>query len=183
MNASNIEIRPAIVSDASRLNEYVRMIFATSEHLVTRPDEFRSGPFKQRFWISGKTTNPYEVCLVAVCGKDIVGMIDNWTDRRARVSHVTTFAMSVHPDYQQQGIGSRLLSAFIDWVRGNEHLEKIELHVHADNAPAIALYERLGFKKEGVRAKAVRYGKNRFVDDILMAYWPNSSDVENIEGE
>ena len=179
MNTSNIEIRPAIVSDARRLNDYVRTIFATSQHLITLPEEYRTGPFRQRFWIAGKATNPYEICLLAVSGKEIVGMIDSWTDRRARVKHVTTFAMSVHPDWRKQGIGEHLLGSFLGWVRENKRLEKVELHVHADNKAALSLYERLGFKTEGRREQAIRYGKNHFVDDILMAYWPNSSNVEN----
>ncbi len=182
MNMSKIEIRPAIVSDAKRLNDYIRTIFSTSDHLVTLPDEYRTSPLKQRFWIAGKATNPHETCLVAVSGKEIVGMIDSWTDRRARVRHVTTFAMSVHPDWRKQGVGAKLLDQFIAWVRENDRLQKIELHVHADNNGAIALYERFGFKTEGRRERSVRYGKNRFVDDILMAYWPNSSNVENSEG-
>lgn len=183
MTSANIEIRPAIASDARNLNRYVRHIFATSEHLITRPHEFATGPFRQRMWIAGKATNPYETCLIATDGKDIVGMIDSWTDRRERVKHVTTFAMSVHPDWHGQGIGRRLLTSFVDWVRDNDRLEKIELHVHADNESAIALYKKCGFEQEGVRKRAIRYNKNDFTDDILMAYWPNSSDVENIEGE
>lgn len=183
MNTANIEIRSAKVGDARKLNRYIRLIFATSSHLITKPEEFRTGAFQQRMWIAGKVTNPVETCLLAIADKNIVGMIDCWTDRRERVSHVTTLAMSVHPDWQGQGIGTKLLTAFIEWVHHNDTLEKIELHVHADNAAAITLYEKLGFQREGIRRKAVRYGKKDLVDDILMAYWPNSSDVENLEGE
>lgn len=183
MNGANIVIRPAIASDARKLNAYVRHIFETSEHLITRPYEFRTGVFRQRMWIAGKAANPYEICLVAIDGTDIVGMIDSWTDRRERVKHVTTFAMSVHPNWHSQGIGHKLLTSFIDWVRNNPRLEKIQLHVHADNEKALALYEKCGFEQEGVRQRAIRYNKNSFTDDILMAYWPNSSGVENIEGE
>jgi putative acetyltransferase len=40
--------------------------------------------------------------------------------------------------------------------------------VFADNAPAIALYEALGFAHEGRRRSFVRFG-DRYVDDLVMA--------------
>ncbi len=178
MNGPKITVRNAKPADARQMNAYVRDIYATSEHLITLPSEFRTSAFRQRFWIAGKNANPYETCLLATEGTNTIGMLDSWTDRRARVSHVTTFSMSVHRNWRKQGIGTRLLSTFIDWVDQNPRLSKIELHVHADNSPAMRLYESLGFEIEGTRRGAVRYDNNRFVDDILMAYWPNSSNVE-----
>lgn len=178
MKAAKISIRNAKPADARKLNSYIRYIYGASNHLVTKPKEFRARPFKQRFWIAGKASNPFETCLVATIDDKIVGLLDNWTDRRARVKHVTTFAMSVHPDWERQGIGISLLNEFIKWVAENPRLEKIELHVHADNTGAIALYEKVGFTVEGMRKRAIRYDENRFIDDILMAYWPNSSTVE-----
>lgn len=179
MTAANFSIRNAVPVDAKQLNSYIRRIFSTSQHLVTQAQEFRTRPFQQRFWIAGKASNPYETCIVALCDGNIVGMLDSWTDRRARVKHVTTFAMSVDPDWRRRGVGSALLKKFIAWVDKNPHLEKIELHVHADNTAAINLYKKIGFVKEGVRSDAIKYEDGRIIDDILMAYWPHSSSVEN----
>lgn len=178
MTTAKIQIRGAVPSDARQLNRYIRRIYSTSNHLVTKPGEFRTSTFRQRFWIAGKASNPFETCLVAVSDGTIIGMLDSWTDRRARVKHVTTFAMSVDPKHTRQGIGKALLNKFINWVAENPRLERIELHVHADNAAAIALYEKTGFTVEGTRKRAIKYDDNRFIDDILMASWPNSSSVE-----
>ncbi len=178
MMTAKIQIRGAMPSDARQLNHYIQRIYSTSNHLVTKPGEFRIRPFRQRFWIAGKASNPFETCLVALLDGDIIGMLDSWTDRRARVKHVTTFAMSVDPNHARQGIGTLLLDKFTNWVAENPRLDKIELHVHADNAPAIALYKKAGFTVEGTRKRAIKYNDNRFIDDILMAYWPNSSSVE-----
>ena len=178
MKGAKISIRRAKPADARELNGYIGHIYNTSDHLVTKPNEFRTRTFRQRFWIAGKVSNPFETCIVAIDGGKIIGMLDSWTDRRARVKHVTTFAMSVDPDRAKQGIGTALLKQFINWVAKNPRLEKIELHVHADNAAAIALYEKVGFAVEGTRKRAIKYDDNRFIDDILMAYWPNSSNVE-----
>lgn len=180
---SSIEIREAVPADAKKLNQYLRIIFATSDHLITTADEFRVKPIRQRLWIAQKATNPYEICLIATQNKQVVGMLDSWTDTRKRVRHVSTFAMSVHPDSRKQGIGEQLLRRYIGFVAENPRLQKIELHVHENNAPAHALYEKLGFIVEGVRKAAICTKDNHFIDDVLMAYWPNSSSVEVITKE
>jgi len=168
----DIIVRRARVSDARDMNRYIKRTFAESRHLITRAEEFRMGPLRQRFWISRKLSKASETCLVAVADGRIVGMLDNWTDGRSRVRHSTTFAMSVDPDWQRRGIGKKLLSQFIEWVQNHSRLARIELHVHSDNDAAIALYRKMGFCHEGTRIKAVHYEDGREVDDHIMAHWP-----------
>lgn len=167
-----IIIREASPSDAKALNKYMREIYRSAEHLITRPAEFRIGPWRHRFWISKKLSSPIETCLLATTGDQIVGMLDSWTDPRKRVKHSTCFSMSVDANWQRKGIGTTLLQYFIDWVKKHPSLKRIELHVHSDNTHALALYKACGFKLEGTRRKAVKYEDGRVVDDHIMALWP-----------
>jgi len=167
-----VEIREAKPSDARKLTAYIADVFATADHLITRPEEYTRGSFKQRLWISKKLTNPVETCLVALSDGNIIGMIDSWTDRRKRVAHATCFAMSVSESHRQQGIGRALLKEFISWIKAHPSLSRLELHVHSDNYGAIKLYTSMGFELEGVRKSAVRYEDGRVVDDHIMALWP-----------
>lgn len=167
-------IRQARVSDAAPLNNYLRQIYARSDHLITRSAEFRMGTLRQRLWIARKRARQLETCLVAVNGSQIIGMLDSWTDGRKRVRHTATFAMSVHEDHRRKGVGKKLLCHFIDWVQKHDILERIELHVHSDNIAAIELYQSLGFQLEGTRRNAVRYEDGRSVDDHIMVLWPTS---------
>ena len=172
MPKPKVKIREAKPSDGRKLNQYIRSIFDESKHLITRADEFRTGPFKQRMWIAKKQVNPVEICFVASTDSQIVGSLDSWTDRRRRVAHATCFSMSVSPDWRGRGVGRSLLATFVDWVRKHPSLTRIELHVHSDNAAAIKLYESCGFEREGVRRGAVKYEDGRIVDDIIMVLWP-----------
>ncbi|HEV3407295.1 MAG TPA: GNAT family protein, partial [Gaiellaceae bacterium] len=59
-----------------------------------------------------------------------------------------------------------LLAAAEAWAR-DVGVSKLELSVFAHNAPAIALYERLGYRREGVRRRHLRR-RDAFLDVVLM---------------
>jgi len=58
--------------------------------------------------------------------------------------------------YRGHGLGTRLLSACIEkaWRKG---LTRIELEAREDNEAAISLYAKLGFKREALKANAMRF--------------------------
>lgn len=181
----NIRIVEAEPSDAKAMNDYLRDIYTYERHMITRGDEVAFGPASQRKWIKQKQDNPLNSCMIA---KDmdhdgrLVGMLDSWTDTRVRVRHVTCFAMTVHAAYRRKGIGRALLEHFCRWVAAHPVLEKIELHVHADNVGAKTLYDTMGFQLEGRRKEAIRYEDGRIVDDLLMAFWPARPKIYGPEG-
>ena len=173
----SVDISTATPGDAPALNAYIRATYASARHLITRPEEFIMGPWRQRFWIAKRGQDPFALCLLAKENDKIIGMLDCWTDRRKAVQHVTTFAMSVAPAYHRCGVGRMLLSDFITWVQRHKTLEKIELHVHADNIAARSLYKNLGFTEEGMRKGAVMGQDGSYIDDILMGLWPDKKDM------
>lgn len=59
------------------------------------------------------------------------------------------------------------MEAAEEWA-GSIGVRKIELHVFPHNGGALALYERLGYEREGLRRAHYRRGRG-FVDAILMA--------------
>ena len=107
--------------------------------------------------------------LVAVVGERVVGMFGLHTfPHRPRRHHAAAIGMSVHDDWQGQGVGAALMRAGLDLADNWLGLTRLELEVYTDNEPAIHLYERFGFEREGVlRRHAYRDG--RYVDSLLMA--------------
>lgn len=107
--------------------------------------------------------------LVAVDGERVVGMFGLHTfPRRVRRRHVGSIGMVVHDDWQGKGVGTALLRAGVDLADNWHNLLRLELEVYTDNEPAIRLYERFGFEREGtLRQHAFREG--RYVDAYMMA--------------
>jgi len=77
-------------------------------------------------------------------------------------AHITNIA--VLPGLRGQGLGTGLISAMLCDVVVNGH-KSATLEVRCDNYPAIRLYERFGFKCEGVRKKYYDNGKK---DALIM---------------
>ena len=105
--------------------------------------------------------------LVAVIGGKVVGCIglDRFENRR---SHAAQFGIAVHDAYAGRGAGTALIGAVLDLADNWLQLKRIELSVYADNARAIALYERFGFEREG-RYRAYAWRDGAYVDSISMA--------------
>ena len=105
--------------------------------------------------------------LVAVIDGKVIGCVglERFENRR---SHAGYIGMAVHDAYAGRGAGTALMAAVIDLADNWLQLKRLELGVYADNARAIALYERFGFEREGLyRAYAWRDGA--YVDSIAMA--------------
>jgi putative acetyltransferase len=85
-----------------------------------------------------------------------------------RRTHVGTIGMGVHDAYQGRGAGGALLAVLLSMSDRWLGLRRVELTVYADNARAIALYERHGFVREGLhRDFAFRDGV--YIDALSMA--------------
>lgn len=94
---------------------------------VWEPDEHRALIAKGR-------------CLTALCGDRIAGFLT--AEPKKRELHI--WEMSVHPDFQQRGIGAGLIRACqID--AGNAGFRAITLTTFRDFAWNAPFYERLGF--------------------------------------
>ena len=87
---------------------------------------------------------------------------------RLRRQHAANLGISVAPEAQGRGVGTALMQALCDYADGWAQILRIELTVFTDNARAIALYQRFGFRLEGTHVGyALRNGV--FVDTHSMA--------------
>ena len=73
-------------------------------------------------------------------------------------------AIAIHPDHRRAGIAGRLLAHALGEGRALG-CERATLEVRRGNAPAIALYQRAGFRGVHVRA---RYYQDNHEDALVM---------------
>lgn len=106
------------------------------------------------------TTN-YSICQVAVdLSGNVIGAIVVWLI--VDEAHVATIA--VHPDHRHRGVGAALLANALLIAAYRGALSSL-LEVRVSNLPAIKLYERFGYKVDGVRKN---YYQDNQEDALLL---------------
>ena len=117
--------------------------------------------------IKSEINNPLAKYIVALDldNKKIIGFIGAWII----ASEADIVNIAVHPKYRNLGIGSKLLSSFIELGR-NEDWYKITLEVRESNLSAQKLYSKYNFKVDGIRKN---YYEDTKENAILMSHLYN----------
>lgn len=166
--SSAVEIRQARLSDAQMTSAYMHELLAEGLDVYMLPNPAPT-PEKQVGWIGGIEQTPHAFVLVATTGSRVVGVLDFRPETGRGRTASGSFGMSVAHDFRRMGIGQRLVEAMVERARSDRpDLSRIELEVVPWNAPAIALYERMGFKHEAVMEKTVTF-RGRPESLLLMA--------------
>jgi ribosomal protein S18 acetylase RimI-like enzyme len=77
------------------------------------------------------------------------------------------WGMYVRPEARGAGLGRALMQALIGHATGQ--VEELRLDVVVGNAPALALYQRLGFIAYGTEPRALKLAAGTYLDEVLMA--------------
>jgi RimJ/RimL family protein N-acetyltransferase len=163
-------VRPADPGDAEGLVRLAEAVSAEPEAwLITSNGEWRSVGDERRY-LKAVRRYPHAAVYVAERRSDgaIIGRLSLARDTHPASAHVADLGLMVAADARRQGVGRALLEAAVDWAH-SAGIRKLELHVFPWNEPAIALYERFGFEREGFRKGHYRRAEE-FVDAVLMAY-------------
>lgn len=168
---ATFSIRKARPADAESLLELTSCVLKESVFSLTEPDELYYTPEEEKKWIEESTQNPNHLILVVEADDRIVGSLDFSNGHRRRISHTGDLGMQVSTDFRNQGVGTALMEALLDWANQNPTIERISLRVHSDNARAIHLYEKMGFEKEGHLKGELKYGPGQYVDTFIYTKW------------
>lgn len=103
-------------------------------------------PWSQDAIAGDLRSNPAAFYLLAEEEGRVVGYVGMW--HVLDEAQVTNLA--VHPEHRRKGIGTTLLAALAVKAKA-EGIETILLEVRERNIAAIALYESMGFVRDGLR--------------------------------
>ena len=139
------------------------MIVRMNESHVTAVAELEkicfSDPWSEKS-VASELNNKLALWLVAEEESRVAGYIGSQTcGDESDVMNV-----AVHPDFRRRGIAEALVKDLVDQLKaiGSRCLT---LEVRASNAPAIALYEKMGFVEVGRRKN---YYRNPREDALIM---------------
>ena len=110
--------------------------------------------------IASEVENPLSYWLVA----EVDGVVAGYVGSQTVLDASDMMNLAVSPGYRRQGIGQALVNALTDHLQQNKVIALL-LEVRVSNAPAIALYESLGFEQVGRRPK---YYHNPREDALIL---------------
>ena len=112
-------------------------------------------------------TNEKSGVFIACEEHQVLGYLIVQNENPQRVSHRAYMVAGVHSDSRGKGVGKALFSHVISWAK-SVRLHRLELTVIAENASAVALYQKMGFEIEGVKRDSLLVNDG-YVDEYYMA--------------
>lgn len=95
----------------------------------------------------------------------LVGGIDN-VFVNGEDAHLDAIGYWIAPPYRGQGIMSRVVDIYSNWLFQNTGLVRIEAYVFAHNKASARVLEKAGFEREGLLRK--KYLKNGVLTDAFL---------------
>jgi RimJ/RimL family protein N-acetyltransferase len=165
---SGFRVRRAEPGDAQALVSLARAVGAEPEGWLITRASWRSVADERRYLKALRRHVGAAVYVAETDGGEIAARLSVARDPHPASRHVADLGLMVATGHRRQGIGWALLQQAVAWADETD-VSKLELHVFPHNTPAIALYEKFGFVREGYRRRHYRRG-DEYVDAILMAY-------------
>ena len=114
--------------------------------------------------VASELDNKWALWFVALEEDKVAGYIGSQTS----IDETDVMNVAVHPDFRRRGIAETLINALVTELK-NRGSHALTLEVRASNTPAIALYEKLGFRQVGCRKNYYRNPKEDAL--ILRKEW------------
>ena len=99
-----------------------------------------------------KPWNADEFAALQRSGAEIIASDNGFIVWRTTADETEIITIGVHPEHRGTGIAGALLGLMEREIK-KQHSKKIFLEVAADNAPALALYKKHGYRQIGTRPK------------------------------
>ena len=110
--------------------------------------------------VASELNNPLSFWLVALEGDRVAGYVGSQTV----MGETDMMNVAVHPDFRRRGVAEALILALVEELKAMDS-HCLTLEVRASNAPAIALYEKMGFSQIGLRKN---YYRNPREDALIL---------------
>lgn len=163
-----VVLRAAEPDDADDLIRYLKVTSGETPFLLREPDEVTITLETERAFIRERLDSERELMLLALVEGRLAGccsLMCSGPYRRTR--HRCGIAAALYREYCGCGIGKRLIGTVLDMAAGAGY-EQAELEAVTGNTAAVALYEKLGFRKFGIFPDSMKYPDGTYADTCWM---------------
>ena len=162
-----MQIRAATVDDAAAVVAFFQQLYAETRFMLFEPGEAVPTVDEQAQRIQRGIETTSGTMLLCEADKQLIGVCYGTRGIAKRSRHSLYIVLGVLQAWSGQGVGRLLMQQLEAWARAQQ-LHRMELMVQVDNQRAIALYEKLGFQREGLTVHSL-YIEGRYIDEYSMA--------------
>ena len=145
MKQTSYEIVRAQAQDAAALLNYLKIIGGETENLSFGAEGVPLDLKAEKAYLGMQAQSHENLQLLAKVDGEIIGTA-SLNRRQNRMSHRAEFGISLKKAWWGCGAASAMAERILAFAR-ESGVEQINLEVRSDNKRAIALYEKLGFRK------------------------------------
>jgi len=161
------QIRKARIEDAASLVELFKQLDEETNFMLFDPGERTITVNQQADRLKAFESSSIEAMFVAENDGTILGFAVGIGGSVHRNRHSAYIVIGVLRDYWNKGIGRELMKSLEAWAKA-KNLHRLELTVMVHNTQAVALYEKCGFEREGIKRDALLI-EGKYVSEIYMS--------------
>ena len=132
---------------------YEKMLKSHVPQIAQLETQCFSDPWSEKS-IASELENPLSLWLVALQGDLVVGYVGS----QSVLGEADMMNIAVDQAYRRRGIGKNLVLQLVEKLK-EQGVHSLSLEVRQSNAPAISLYEEMGFQQVGLRPNYYRNPK------------------------
>lgn len=167
-NGRTCLLRLAEESEAEMLLKYLKVTSAETPYMIREPEEVRTSVEEEVEFIRKIRENPRALMVSAFVDGELAGSCSfAGSSERVRMQHRCNVGISLYREFWGMGIGTALMGEILAGAR-TAGFEQAELEVVATNAPAVGLYQKLGFEVTGTIPRAFKCRDGTYADFLVM---------------
>lgn len=158
-------IRRSKVQDAGNMLKMLLELDKETLYMLLEPGERNNDITRIETMIKG-VIDSGGVQFVAIHNNEIIGFLTARREIPRKVRHSAYIVVGIREAHRGRGIGSKLFKELDKWAKAN-NVTRLELTVMEPNTLAKELYEKNGFKVEGIKKNSI-FMDGKYIDEYYM---------------
>lgn len=166
-HGKTIVLRSPVAMDVYAVLEHLKRIFREHYKNFNRPVDFwETLPAEKEVkHIEDILFSDRSFMMAAFDGEEIIGLVGITHNNAPFQKFSAALGMGIETQYQNSGLGTQMLNVCFEEAK-KAGLHSLQLEVRTFNQAAIALYEKVGFRRVG-EMKEVAFIDGNFFDEYI----------------
>ncbi len=139
--------------DAKDMIDFYNIVGGETDFLSFGKNEFTANVNSFQDYIEATMKENNSIILISTIDDKIIAISSINSKQKSKSMHVGVVGIVISLKYCGQGLGEVIMNYLIDFAKRNGITKKLSLNTNEENTRAIKLYEKLGFKREGLLIK------------------------------